>query len=211
MWAQVPGTAQQDNAEGFVIRGQQQQPERKQLWVRVNWDQVKLCCKYKSTTPSVSVKRFFTWCEKSFLMEGLVEVSYMSETDKDRKKGKFKRAIKHHHSTERLSHLSNPTQMDDYQCHVSKYKKAFVEHWQQMCWSIKGSNWQPIHILADLCVYTKHWITVETTNCGPVASATIELFYHLHWSTSTQLHNLVSMNPIVQVHLTWCQGFYWCR
>lgn len=68
--AQAPGTAPPDNVQGFVIWGQRKQPERKQLlhvWTGTEW---KPCSKYKSTTPSVSVKGFFTGRGKSFLMGG---------------------------------------------------------------------------------------------------------------------------------------------
>lgn len=122
----------------------------------------------------------------------------MSETER---KGKFKTVIRHQHGPQLLNYLSNTTLIDEYSFHISKCKKAFAEQW-------KGSHWQPIYILADLCAYTEHRIAVETTNCGPT---TWDHFCHQLnfslFSTDLHPHSSIIWFQGVQIHPRWCQGF----
>lgn len=79
-----------------------------------------------------------------------------------------------------------------------KCNKTRVKHWRQKRLSVIGSSLQPFHIMAKLCVYTKHQVTMVTTNFG--LSAQDRLCQHLtsihpHLFSSTGLHNLASTNP----------------
>lgn len=121
--------------------------------------------------------------------------SNMSETER---KGKFKRVIRHQHGPQLLNHLSNTTLIDEYSFHISKCKKAFAEHWQ-VCWTIKR-----VPLTANL--HPGWFVCLHRTpnhrgnhqlwpyNLGSLLPP-IKLFFHLHWSTATQLHNLVSRGP----------------
>lgn len=128
---QVPGTAHPENVEGFVIGDQQQRRLKGNSCVctyelrpsKTRWP----CCTYMSSSTSVSVKRWFTGCEKREFSDCRVSGSVPCQRETERRGGL--RKLKQDQSPQLLSHPSNPTLMDQLLFLVSKYKKS-------LCWTL---------------------------------------------------------------------------